>query len=316
MAQQLSGATAIPTADAPTRSSTRRRGHWMNYLFLLPAVLYITVTMVYPLAYNFRMSLEDVTIRTFLSGDAPFIGLDNFRTVIQDSVFQKSLRLSIYFTFFSIFFQFTIGFALALFFNRPFPGNGALRALLLLGWMLPTVVSGSLFRWMLDGDSGVLNYALLELSLLDRPQFWLTDPDTALAGTILANIWVGIPFNMVLLLSGLQGIPNDLYEAASTDGANGWQKFRSITLPMMRPVALSVLLLGLIYTFKVFDLVWVMTQGGPVDATTVLPIRAYQLSFQFFRFGEGAAASTLILLMLLVVAVGYLWVTREEESHS
>src|SRR5688500_1440571 len=155
--------------------------------------------------------------------------------------------------------------------------------------MLPTVVSGSLFRWMLDGDFGVVNYALRELSLIDSNRYWLIDPDTALAGTILANIWVGIPFNMVLLLAGLQNIPVTLYEAASVDGANAWQRFRSLTLPLMRPVALSVLLLGIIYTFKVFDLVYVMTGGGPVDATNVLPIQTYKLSFTFFRFGEGAA---------------------------
>jgi multiple sugar transport system permease protein len=179
--------------------------------------------------------------------------------------------------------------------------------------MLPTVVSGSIFRWTLDGDFGVINYALRELSLIDQPRFWLIDPDTALAGTILANIWVGIPFNMLLLLAGLQGIPPTLYEAASVDGANAWQRFRSLTLPLMRPVSLSVLLLGIIYTFKVFDLIYVMTAGGPVDATTVLPIYAYQLTFEFFRFGQGAAAATLLLAGMIVVAIAYLWWTRREE---
>ncbi len=140
-----------------------------GYLFVLPALVYIAVTMFYPVAYNIRMSLEDVNIRTFLSADAPFIGLDNYRTVIQDPVFRNAIKVSLIFTAGSLLFQFTIGFALALFFNRPFPGNGAIRSLFLLGWMLPTVVSGSIFRWMLDGDFGVLNYALRELSLIDRP---------------------------------------------------------------------------------------------------------------------------------------------------
>jgi multiple sugar transport system permease protein len=270
--------------------------------------------MLYPVIYNLRMSLEDVNVGTFLSGDAPFIGLDNYRTLINDPVFRKSIRLSLIFTGGSLLFQFTIGFALALFFNRPFPGNGLLRALFLLGWMLPTVVSGSLFRWMLDGDFGVANYALRELSLIDKNRYWLIDPDTALLGTILANIWVGIPFNMVLLLAGLQNIPVTLYEAASVDGANAWQRFRSLTLPLMRPVALSVLLLGIIYTFKVFDLVYVMTGGGPVDATNVLPIQTYKLSFTFFRFGEGAAAATLLLVGLVGVALAYLFWTRREEA--
>lgn len=311
-------AIATDRGDELIRVTARRRGlrrgSLANYLFVLPALVYFSLTMLYPVAYNLRMSLEDVNVGTFLSGDAPFVGLDNYRTLLNDPVFRKAIRLSLIFTGGSLLFQFTIGFALALFFNRPFPGNGLLRALFLLGWMLPTVVSGSLFRWMLDGDFGVINYALRELSLIDKNRYWLIDPDTALLGTILANIWVGIPFNMVLLLAGLQNIPVSLYEAASVDGANAWQRFRSLTLPLMRPVALSVLLLGIIYTFKVFDLVYVMTGGGPVDATNVLPIQTYKLSFTFFRFGEGAAAATLLLVGLIGVALAYLFWTRREEA--
>ena len=313
----MARATSLPHAEERIRSTPRRHAvRWRKlggYLFLLPAVAYITATMLYPVAYNIRMSLEDVNIRTFLSGEAPFIGLDNYRTVVNDPAFRHAIGISLIFTGGSLVFQFTLGFALALFFNRPFPGNGLLRALFLLAWMLPTVVSGSIFRWMLDGDFGVLNYALRELSLIERSRYWLIDPDTALAGTILANIWVGIPFNMVLLLAGLQSIPQTLYEAASVDGANAWHRFRTLTLPLMRPVALSVLLLGIIYTFKVFDLIYVMTAGGPVDATTVLPIYAYQLTFEFFRFGHGAAAATLLLVGLVGVAIAYLWWSRREE---
>jgi multiple sugar transport system permease protein len=286
----------------------------LNYLFVLPAVLYILVTMVYPIFYNLRMSVQDVTISTFLSDNARWVGLDNYRALLDDPAFWNALRLSFLFTFFSLVGQLTIGFGLAVFFNNRFPGNGVLRALLLVGWMLPTVISGGIFRFILDGDFGVLNYALQELNLLDRPQYWLVDPDTALAGTIIANIWVGIPFNMVLLLSGLQGINRDLYEAANVDGANAWQRFRSITIPLMMPVALSVVLLGLIYTFKVFDLIFVMTAGGPVDATTVLPIQAYEQTFEFFHFSTGAATNSVILLLLLVVAGFYLWWTRREEA--
>ena len=314
----MARATSLPQTDARVRPAPRRRAvRWRNlgdYLFLLPAVLYITATMLFPVAYNIRMSLEDVNIQTFLSGNAPFVGLDNYRTVIDDPAFQHAIGTSILFTSASLVVQFTLGFALALFFNRPFPGSGIIRALFLLAWLLPTVVSGSVFRWMLDGDFGVINYALRELSLIDRPQHWLINPNSALAGTILANIWVGIPFNMVLLLAGLQSIPQTLYEAASVDGAGAWHRFRSLTLPLMRPVSLSVLLLGIIYTFKVFDLIYVMTAGGPVNATTVLPIYTYQLTFQFFRFGQGAAAATLMLVGLIGVAIAYLWWTRREEA--
>jgi multiple sugar transport system permease protein len=303
--------------DKPVRTRPGARGararQLSTYLFVVPALLYIMLTTIYPIVSNLRMSLYDVTVTTFLSNDAPFIGLGNYSKVLSDPAFQNALRLSLLFTGGSLLFQFTIGFALALLFSRPFPGNGLIRALLLLGWMLPIVVSGSIFRWMLDGSFGIINFVLQGLSLLQGQRFWLTEPSYALLGTIIANIWVGIPFNMVLLLPGLQSISPTLYEAASIDGATSWQSFRHVTLPLMRPVALSVLLLGIIYTFKVFDVVFIMTRGGPVDATTVLPIYVYNLAFQFFRFGEASATAILLLLVLTIVAVGYLWLSRREE---
>lgn len=297
------------------RSERRvRLRSWSNYLFIAPALIFISLTMIYPILSNLRMSVYDVTVGTFLSDNAPFVGFDNYAKVISDPAFQKAFVLSLIFTAGSLVFQFTIGFALALLFHRAFPGNGLLRALMLLGWMLPSVVSGSVFRWMFEGGNGIINYFLIAIGALDKPRFWLIDPQTALLGTIIANIWVGIPFNMILLLPGLQSISRTLYEAASIDGASGRQGFWHITLPLMRPVSLSVLLLGFIYTFKVFDIVYVMTRGGPVDATTVLPIYVYQLSFSFFRFGDGAAAAVLLLLPLSVVAVGYLWLSQREEA--
>lgn len=317
MARAASPPGQLAAAAAPS-SRRRRRGRLgrllADYLFLVPALLFIAATMLYPVWTNLRMSLHDVTVMTFLRGNALFVGLDNYRELVADPVFRQALGLSVLFTAGSLLFQFSIGFALALFFNRPFPGNATLRALLLLAWLLPTVVSGSLFRWMLDGDFGVINWALVSLGLLDDGRYWLIEPATALAGTILANVWVGIPFNMVLLLAGLQSISPTLYEAAGVDGATGWQRFWSLTVPLMRPVALSVLLLGLIYTFKVFDLIYVMTGGGPVDATTVLPIYTYKLTFGFFRFGEGAAAATLLLVGLTGFALVYLWAARREEA--
>jgi multiple sugar transport system permease protein len=314
MVGPVPSATSEMTLARPLVVPRRVHLRLADYLFLLPAFIYVCATMLYPVYSNLRMSMFNVDVMTFLGGQAPFVGLGNYQKLFGDPTFLYSLWLSLVFTGGSLLFQFTIGFALALFFNRPFPGNGIMRALLLFAWLLPTVVSGSLFRWMLDGDYGVFNFALVQLGLLADGRYWLIEPQTALAGTILANVWVGIPFNMALLLAGLQGIPPVLYEAASIDGATRWQQFRSLTLPLMRPVALSVLLLGLIYTFKVFDLIYVMTGGGPVDATTVLPIYTYKLTFGFFRFGDGAAAATVLLVALLVVALLYLWASWREET--
>ena len=296
------------------RQTRRRARNWGRYWFVAPALLFMLVTMVYPIIDNVRMSLYDVNVGTFLSNTAPFVGLDNYTRVITDPAFQKAAVTTVIFTIGSLFFQFVIGFALALLFNKSFPGNGLLRALLLLGWMLPSVVSGSIFRWSFDGGMGIINYILQTIGVLHQPIYWLNDPNTALLATIFANIWVGIPFNMILLLPGLQSIPQSFYEAAAIDGANGRQSFRHVTLPLMRPVILSVLLLGIIYTFKAFDIVYVMTGGGPVDATTLLTIYVYKLSFSFFRFGDGSAAAILLLLFLSVVAVGYLWLSQREEA--
>jgi multiple sugar transport system permease protein len=285
-----------------------------NYLFIVPMLIYMIVTMAYPIVVNLQTSLYDLNVMTFRRGTAAFVGLDNYIGLIGDSAFRHAVLISLIFTGVSLTLQFTIGFALALFFNRPFPGNGILRSMLLLAWLLPSVVAGNLFRWMYDGDYGVINFFLNSLGLHDATRYWLLDPSTALLGTILANAWVGIPFNMLLLLAGLQNISPTLYEAATVDGAGTTDRFLHITLPLMRPVALGVLLLAFIYTFKVFDLIYVMTSGGPVDSTTVLPIQIYRLNFSYFRFGEGAAAATLLLLGLLFLAIGYARLIRREEA--
>ncbi len=303
--------SAFVGSAGSTRTAWLRRHS--GYLFVAPMLIYTLVMMIYPIFYNVQTSLYDVDVATFRSGDAPFIGLQNYGELLSNPAFLKATALSLSFTSTSIFLQFTIGFGLALFFNRPFPGSGILRAMLLLAWLLPAVVVGNIFRWMLDGDYGPFNYLLQNLGLLQGKQYWLLSPNTALIGVILANAWVGIPFSMLLLLAGLQNISPALYEAASIDGASAWDRFTSITLPLMRPVALGILLLTFIYTFKVFDLIYVMTKGGPVDSTTVLPIYTFKLSFDFFRFGDGAAAATVLLLGLLALAIGYSRLIRAEE---
>ncbi|WP_371578261.1 carbohydrate ABC transporter permease [Streptomyces sp. NBC_01314] len=295
----------------PTASLSARRRR-AGYLFSLPGLVFLALVLAYPLLYNVWMSVHDVRLSELLGGSAPFVGLDNYRTTVADPDFWHAVRLSLVFTAGSLLLQFTIGFALALLFARPFPLNGLLRSLLLVAWLLPPVVSGTLFRWMLDQDSGAYNALLRAIGPDALAHDWLTDPGTALAGVILANVWVGVPFNMLLLLVGLHTIDPELHEAAALDGANAWQRFRWITVPLMRSVSVTVLLLGLVYTFKVFDLVFVMTGGGPVDATSVLSVYVYEVFFKFFRFGEGAAAGLLLLLVPLVAGVSYVRRLRGE----
>ncbi|MFD0682257.1 MULTISPECIES: carbohydrate ABC transporter permease [unclassified Paenibacillus] len=287
---------------------------WNSYLFVLPALLFMAVFIIYPIAYNVALSFQDVNVYN-LKGEHHFIGFTNYMKSLQDPVFYISLKNSVIFTVVSIFFQFTIGFGLAIFFNMKFPGRSLFRSLMLLSWMLPVVITGTVFQWMLSGDYGVFNYFLQSLGLISKPVNWLSEGSTALLGTIVANIWTGIPFNMIILLSGLQTLPVQLYEAAKLDGANRYLQFKHITLPLLRPTILVLFMLGIIYTFKVFDLVFIMTAGGPVTSSTVLPIYAYQLSFTTFEFSQGAAVSMIMFVILIAIAVVYMRMSSKEEVH-
>lgn len=259
-------------------------------------------------------SVERVNLGTLLTGDLPFVGLANYHTVLSDPVFLSSLGTSLLFTVACLVFQFSSGFLLALLLNKRLPLVGLMRGLIMVAWVLPIVVSGTIFKWMFQSDSGIINYVLSSLGLISSPVHWLISAKTAIWTIIIANIWIGIPFNMSLLLAGLQGISATLYEAALVDGANGLDRFRHITLPLMRSSSLIVLMLGFIYTLNVFDLVYVMTGGGPVNATEVMPLYAYNVAFEQFDIGSGSAVAVLMFLLLLVVSIFYLFLIRREET--
>ncbi|MFF3766513.1 carbohydrate ABC transporter permease [Streptomyces sp. NPDC001922] len=281
--------------------------------FILPVVVFVAVFYLYTLARNVTLSFQDYDIRSLYSGNAPFIGLANYRKLLSTPAFGTAVVNTAVFVVGSLVFQFTIGLGLAEFFRRSFPLGRLLRSLVLIPWLLPLVVSGTLFRWMLDTSNGVVNQILLTLHLVQDPVPWLNTPDTAMAAVLLCNIWIGVPFNMVILHGGLQTIPTELYEAASLDGAGRWQQFRYVTLPQLRPVISIVLTLGLIYTLKVFDVIWVMTKGGPANATNTISTYAYQLSFGgLSEFGLGAAAGVLLVLVASVFALLYLRTLRAE----
>ncbi|WP_243459394.1 carbohydrate ABC transporter permease [Metabacillus bambusae] len=284
-----------------------------KYLFIIPAFLFVVMFMLYPIFYNIFISFQDVTIMN-LKGDKSFIGLENYRQIFQDERFLLSLKNTVIYTVSCIVFQLSIGFLLALFFNQKFPMRNFFRSILLLAWMTPLVITGTLFKWLYDVDYGVLNYLLIQIGLISEPINWLGQQSTALMAIIVTNIWIGIPFNMILLLSALQALPNDVYEAAKIDGASRIQSFFKITLPLMKPATLVVLVLGIIYTFKVFDIILIMTGGGPVNATQVLPFFGYELAFVNFKFSLSGAVATIILVILTVISLIYLYLIRKEES--
>lgn len=284
----------------------RTRERIARWLFLAPAIVYIVAFFCYPVAYNVQMGVTRYTVTSFYTGEAPFVGLGNYLSIARDTLFSTAVLNTAIFTVSCIAAQFTIGLMLALFFQRHFPLNRILRALLLLPWLLPLVVGGTVYRWILDQDYGVLNQVLLQLQLISHPLPWLTAPGWALASVIIANIWAGIPFNLVVLYSGLEGIPRALYEASAVDGARAWRQFWHITLPLLRPVTAIALMLGLIHTIKVFDIIMILTNGGPADSTQTLATWAYFLSFIDLSFGKGAAVGNILIAITLVFAAFYL----------
>ncbi|MEU7722890.1 carbohydrate ABC transporter permease [Streptomyces tibetensis] len=309
----LSGAaTAVPP---PARTTQRRRPvspQWAAWAFLTPVTLYLALFYAYPLYRNLDLSLRNYTVRSFVQGDAPFTGLENYRKVFDDPTFAPALLHTVVFTGVCLAFQYAIGLALAVFFNQHFRLSATLRALFLVPWLLPLIVSASTWSWMLNSDSGIVNAALHALGI--GPVNWLTSPSWSLTSVIIANIWIGVPFNLVVLYSGLQSIPSGLYEAAALDGAGSWRRFWSITFPLLRPVSAITLLLGLVYTLKVFDIIWIMTKGGPADASTTFATWSYQLGFGNLlpAFGPGAAVGNLLVVAALAFGLLYMRVQRKQ----
>jgi multiple sugar transport system permease protein len=307
-AVQAPGVT--PPAPPPARRNARRREKTVQWLFLVPAIVYVLVFFGYPVVKNLMMGFQEYTTRTFYTGEAPWVGLANYADVVGSPIFRTTVVNTALFTVGSIAGQFVIGLLFALFFRRKFPLGNVLRSLLLLPWLLPVIAGTSVWKWILDQDSGVLNGLLQDLHLVSGPVPWLTSPDVALVAVVLVNVWLGIPFNTTLLYSGLQEIPEELYEAGALDGATGWKAFWHITWPNLRSVVNVVLVLGVIYTLKVLDIILGLTGGGPANATQTLATDSYRRSFQEFSFGTGAAVSNVLIVVSLVFALVYLRVNR------
>ena len=292
----------------------RRRRIPAGYLFLAPAVVFVTLTVLYPLLYNISQSFFDVGLREVVSGGAQWVGLDNYRDQFGRADFWHALQISIIYSAATVALTFGVGLGLALLFHRSFPGRNVMRALLLLAWILPTVVSANVWRWILDGSYGLLNAVLGAVGLIDKDVFWLGEPNTAVAAVTVATAWSFAPFAMILLSAGLQGISPTLYEAARIDGASAWQQFRSVTLPVLRPVSLTAILLIFIFTFKTFDTIFLMTGGGPGGATEILPVYAYNEAFNFSRFDTAAVATTTLMVVPIVLSVVYFRALRKEDA--
>jgi multiple sugar transport system permease protein len=236
-----------------------------------------------------------------------FVGFDNYAQVLTDPVFYVAAKNTLVFTAFSVVAHFAIGLTFALMLNSPLLGRrttALFRVLYVLPWLFTVAIVAVLWRLLLS-PNGVVNYLFGAFGLTDGATEWLADPSSALATVTFINIWSGYPFFMVSLLAGLQGIPRDLYEAAKVDGAGGWQRFRNVTIPQLRPIIISMALLDFIWTSQQFPLIWMTTGGGPINATEVLSTFTYKLAFTSYDFSVASAAAVLVLLLSMVLAFFY-----------
>ena len=278
------------------------------YLLVAPAVLVLAGVALYPILAAVWLSLHRFIL---VFGERRFIGLGNFAYLAGDARFWSALGNTAYFTVVAVVVELVLAVPLALLLQRAFPGRGLLRAAVLVPWAIPTVVSARLWAWMFNPDYGLINRLLG-----GRDINWLGAPGYALHAAILVDVWKTTPFVALLVLAGLQGIPEDLYKAARVDGASPWRTFRSITLPLLKPALLLALLFRSLDAFRVFDAIYVLTEGGPANTTETLSIYAYKTLMRSGDFGYGSALSVATFACVVVLAVVWLrWLGRAEEGR-
>ena len=292
--------------------NSMRDGVGFDLILVGAAMLFLVVLAGLPLVYNVLMSFQQVDMFTLGSLIRPFAGFANYVAVVNQPEFWLVTKNTLVFVFASMAGQFVLGFALAIFFAQQFPGASTIRGLFLVSWVMPGLVVGGIWSLILAGDYGVLNTILKAVGIIDGTVFWKSDPNFSLWAVVIANIWLGLAFNMLLLSVGLAAIPRDLYEAAELDGANAFQRFWTITLPMMRSTIGAVLSLGLIGTLQQFDLFPALTEGGPANTSTVAGYWAWQMSFQLYDFAKGATISVMMFVLVLFASVVYVRSTRHE----
>jgi multiple sugar transport system permease protein len=282
-----------------------------RWAFLLPAAAYVLLAFAIPVVYNLLLSFEQTSPATISHLTAPFAGLSNYTSTLRDPTADSAIARTFGFTVLSLLFQFLIGFGLALLFNLRFPLRRFARSLILVPWLLPLLVTGEIFKFLFQLEGGAVNQILLDVHLIHQPIGFVLSPGWAYVTVLITNIWIGVPFFTVLLYSALHDVPAELTEAAKIDGAGPWQRLTRVTLPVIRPVIEVVLVLGFVFTVKVFDVVIGLTNGGPANSTQLIATWAYNLSFQEFDYGAGAALNTVLLLIALVAAPLYIWLNRE-----
>ena len=300
--KRMNAALPSPASPPLRRASSWRRFYrrWEPAFYISPAFIVLIVILLYPLGYSFWLSFHEWTLRGFRQG-VPWIGLGNYIELFTNPDFLNSLRITFTFVILAVGIEFVLGMGLALLLNHDLRGSHWLRAAILLPMMCTNVVIGLTWRLLLNYEFGLVNYYLGVVGL--RPVEWLSSPAMAMPAVILVDVWNTTSFVALMLLAGLQSLPDEPFEAARIDGASAWQSFLYLTLPLLRPVILVALLWRLIDTFRIFDVIYLLTAGGPARATEAVSIYIYRYGFQSFNLGYASAASYIMILIMLGVAL-------------
>jgi multiple sugar transport system permease protein len=293
----------------PDRPSSRI--NWTPYIFIAPALLIIAAISLYPILYGFYISFTDWYL--LKNPDPVWAGLEGYRRLIDDPKVWSSLLRTVYWTIGTIVLEYSIGLPLALLLNRKFALNGILTGLILLPWVTPSIVVAYTWRWLLDSNYGIV-HALLHAVGLVGERSLLSEPDRVLPTLIVISAWKGAPFMAVALLATLKSIPDELYDAASIDGAGPWQKFTDITLPLIRQVSVVVSLILGILAFYSFDIIWVLTKGGPSDASQLIGVYLFRSFFERLEFSYAATIGVAMLALLVVFSAAYLRLLPREKE--
>ena len=299
MVEAVSNSREVPAQPAPAKALAWRRlagnRDWLGFWFMLPAAAVLLLFLAYPLGLGVWLSFTDAKIGR--AGE--FVGLENYEWLSDDKTFWLSVFNTLLYTVVASAIKFAIGLYLALLLNERLPFKALIRAIVLIPFIVPTVLSAIAFWWIYDSQFSIISWSLRKIGLIQQNIDFLGDPNNARASVIFANIWRGVPFVAITLLAGLQTVSPSLYEAATLDGASAWQRFRHITYPLLTPIIAVVMTFSVLFTFTDFQLIWAMTRGGPVNATHLMATLSYQRAIIGGQLGEGAAISTAMIPFLL-----------------
>lgn len=291
-----------PTSIPPRRTGARRvlyemRRQWTAYLFLSPVLILFAIFTFFSVGYAFWLSFHEWNI---LEPQKPFVGLDNYTHLFEDRRFREAVLNTIYYTAASVPLTIVIGLGVALMLNTSIRARGMFRTFFYLPVITPLVIASIIWKWVYNGDYGLLNYYLLKLHLIKEPLLWLADPNLAMPSVILTSVWKSVGFAMVVYLAGLQSIPEDYYDAAKIDGATGWRRLRDITFPLLSSTTLFLFVISILGSFQVFTQIFIMTNGGPLGKTRTIVWYIYTTAFKDYNMGYAAAMAFALFAMMLV----------------